>query len=86
MAIGSETTPLISDRWEEESSDSEQSEQSYSTFFNKSPVVTGAEESPFTSDEGSIDDASTKSGGGQFLGSVTSIIVVLLLGKHSESM
>lgn len=76
-SIDDDTTPLISDR-----RDNENIGQPYSTFLSKSPLLSETEQSPLSGDESSVDDASTKSAGGGCMGSVTSIIVILLLGIH----
>lgn len=77
-SIDDDTTPLISDRRSDEDI-----EQPYQTFLSKAPLLSETEQGPFTSDESSVDDASTKSAGGGCIGSVTSIIVILLLGNHT---
>lgn len=78
MTAHDDTTPLNPNRIRGENTD-----QSYSTFNNKTPFLSETEE-PFTDhDDESIENASTESsitGSKQFLGSPTSIIMVLLLG------
>ncbi|CAI7602844.1 unnamed protein product [Penicillium pancosmium] len=75
-SIDDDTTPLISDRRGDEDI-----QQPYSTFLSKTPLLSETEQGPLSSDESSVDDASTKSAGGGCMGSVTSIIVILLLGE-----
>lgn len=78
MIVRDATTPLNPNRLGEENTD-----QPYSTFNNKTPLLSESE-GPFPDhDEESIDNPSTEStttGSKQFLGSPTSIIMVLLLG------
>ncbi|CAI7627027.1 unnamed protein product [Penicillium manginii] len=75
-SIDDDTAPLIAHRRDEEDI-----EQPYSTFLSKTPLLSETEQGVLTSDESSVDDASTKSAGGGCMGSVTSIIVILLLGE-----
>jgi hypothetical protein len=77
-SIDDDTAPLIAHRRDEEDI-----EQPYSTFLSKTPLLSETEQGVLTSDESSVDDASTKSAGGGCMGSVTSIIVILLLGMYS---
>jgi len=78
MTVRDATTPLNPNRIGEENTD-----QSYSTFNSKTPLLSETEEPLIDHDEESIENASTESsitGSKQFPGSPTSIIMVLLLG------